>query len=1345
MPHPLPNGKTSAASPSMIDRVIRFCLEQKLFVALLVAFLVIAGIMVAPFDWRIPWLPRRPVPVDAIPDIGENQQIVFTEWMGRSPKDVQDQVTYPLTVSLLGIPGVKTVRSTSMFGFSMINVIFEESVRFEAAQNRIVARLNSLPPDLLPAGVKPSLGPFATALGQIFWYTLEGRDPEGNPVGGWDLHELRALQDWIVRFHLQSAEGIAEVASVGGYVQEYQVDVDPDALREHGVSLMEVAHAVRRSNLDVGARQIEHNGVDYLVRSRGFIRGLSDLENTAVRVRENVPLLVRHVARVALGPAYRDGALDKEGVEVVGGVVTVRHGYNPLAAIRNVKRKIEELAPALPSKAVVNYSLTTRAALEAWAQNHGFEAFIGAELNRPAWTAALTSTPQEHWPRGVTLSRVTIVPFYDRTHLIHETLGTLNDALYQQVLVTTIVIVVMAARLGLSLLISAVLPLAVLGAFIAMKLFGVDANIVSLSGIAIAIGTIVDTGIILCQNIVQHLGDAERASKPSGDGAPVTFSPSPAATLEIVYRGATEVGGAVLTAIATTVVGFLPVFVMTGPEGKLFRPLAFTKTFCLIASVVLALTVVPAAAHLLLARKPQTKTARRLAHSGLVFAGAWLVFWKQWWWAGGLLALIGSLLILRDFFGPRVSQKIMSLINVLVIAGVGFLLAREWMPLGLGAGWTRNVIFVALVVGGWLASFLVVQRFYEPALRWILGHKRIFLGIPLLIVTLGYTGWLGFERIFGFIPRAAEKIGIPGSVIRQTRIWSALAHRWPGLGREFMPPLDEGSFLYMPTLMPHASLGEALDVLQKQDRAIRAIPEVESVVGKIGRANTALDPAPINMIETIITYKPEYITDENGRRLAFRYDRKRQEFVRHNGQLVPDPRGRPYRQWRDHIRSPDDIWKEILAAADVPGVTSAPRLQPIAARIVMLQTGMRAPFGVKIQGATLESVEQAGLAIERFLREVPEVEPASVIADRIVGKPYWEIEIDRAAIARYGLQVEDVQDVIEIALGGRPLTWTVEGRARYPVRVRYMRERRDSFEAIARILIPAANGTQIPLSQLATFHYVRGPESIKTEDTFLVGYVLFDKKPGYADVDVVEACQRYLSAKQSAGELRLPAGVTYRFAGNYENERHARQTLAVILPMTLLIIFLIIYFQFRSVVTTSLIFSSIFVSWAGGLLLIWLYGQPWFLDLTVAGVSLRKLFQVHPIHMSVAIWVGFLALFGIASDDAVVMCALLRQRFSAAPPRTVEEIREATVFAGRQRIRACLMTTATTVLALLPVLTSTGRGADIMVPMALPCFGGMVIEVMTLFMTPVLYAWVEERRLKQAVSRVSSAGTKRKE
>ncbi|MFT5130856.1 MAG: Cu(I)/Ag(I) efflux system membrane protein CusA/SilA [Rhodothermales bacterium] len=1237
---------------SPLAGLIGFFLHHKLVVFLGVGFIILAGIMVAPFDWEIDAIPRHPVPVDAIPDIGENQQIVFTPWMGRSPQDVEDQVSYPLTVAMLGIPGVKTVRSYSMFGFSTIYIIFEESVEFYWSRSRVLEKLNSLPAGSLPPGVQPALGPDATALGQVYWYTLEGRDEAGNPTGGWDLHELRSIQDWQVRYALLAADGIAEVASIGGFVQEYQVDVDPDAMRAHGVTLDQIIAAVKNSNLDVGARTIEINKAEYVIRGLGFIESVEDLEDAVVSVAENVPLFVKNVATVTRGPALRRGALDKGGAEAVGGVAVVRYAENPLAAIKNLKAQIANIAPGLPEKVVIDYTRTDAATVAEFAAREGLEL-----RDLDAWLD--WAREAEVRPDWLSVSKVTIVPFYDRSGLIYETLDTLNTALTEEILVTIIVILLMLMHLRSSLVIAVTLPLAVLLCFAAMKAFGVDANIVALSGIAIAIGTIVDMGVIVCENILKNLDDA----KPGAD------------RLVVVYDATREVGGAVLTAILTTIISFLPVFTMIGAEGKLFKPLAFTKTFALLASLIVALTVVPAIAHSLFTMKlPKLKLP------------PWLV--------NGVLAL-----------------------------AVGVLLTQLWLPLGPQAGFLANAAVVLLPIAGLLAIFLGFIRIYAPLLRWFLAHKLVFLSLPATLVVCGVL------------------------------VWS-------GLGKEFMPDLDEGSFLFMPTTMPHASIGESLDVLQKQDMGFSAIPEIESAVGKLGRAETPLDPAPVSMIETVINYHSEY----EG---SYRYDAKATDLMRdragtallapdgqtytvrgsyardESGALIPDDDGMPFRQWRlpldpelnpnreawPGIRNPDDIWDAIIAAGEIPGTTSAPKLQPIAARIVMLQSGMRAPMGLKVKGPDLDTIERFGMELEALLKQVPSVKADTVVADRIVGKPYLEIDIDRKAIARYGVSISKVQQVIEVGIGGMPLTTTVEGRERYPVRVRYQRERRDSIEDLENILVPGMGGQQIPMRQIANIRYLRGPQVIKSEDTFLLGYVLFDKHAGRAEVDVVEDCQAFLKARIASGELIVPAGVSYEFAGSYENQLRASKTLAVVLPVALFLIFLILYFQFKTVPTTLLVFSGIIVAWAGGFVLIGLYGQTWFMDIDLLGVNLRELFQIQPLNLSVAVWVGFLALFGIATDDGVVMTTYLQQRFADSAPSDVASVREAVVEAGCRRVRPCLITTATTILALLPVLTSTGRGADIMVPMAIPSFGGMLLALLSMFVVPVLYCSLQERRL----------------
>ena len=1215
-----------------MNTAIRFCLENKLVVALFIIFVTAWGVMVAPFDWKLDFLPQNPVMVDAIPDISENQQIVFTKWPGRSPRDVEDQISYPLTVSLLGLPGVKTIRSFSYFGYSSIYIIFEDDIDFYWSRSRVLEKFSSLPQGLLPDDVSPALGPDATALGQIFWYTLEGRDPEGSPTGGWNLDEIRSVQDWYVRYALQGAEGVAEVASIGGFVKEYQIDINPDALRAYDVSLAQIINAVRSSNLDVGARTIEVNRVEYIVRGLGFIQTLQDVEDIAIAVRENnIPLQVKDVAQVRLGPALRRGALDKDGAEVVGGVVVVRYGENPLTTIQNVRAKIDEISPGMPEKTLADG----------------------------------------------TVSKLTIVPFYDRTGLILETLGTLKAALTEEILVTIIVVVVMVFHLMSAFLIALVLPLAILIAFGLMQSFQVQANIVALSGIVIAIGTMVDMGIVLCENILFHLSAA-----PPGKSR-----------LEIVYEATVEVAGAVRTAVLTTVVSFLPVFALQAAEGKLFAPLAYTKTFALLGALFVSLVVIPPAAYLLF----RDLTGRTGLRRGLYLAESVVGLLLMWIYLfpGLVLLLLGASNLARETFLSRyvwLSRYERYLVPAAIIVITLFFLVRSWLPIGVETGTPLNMVFVGVLIALILTFFKFFQDVYPRLLGWCLQHKLLFAVIPLSVVIAG------------------------GAM-------------WARMGEEFMPPLDEGSFLYMPTTMPHASIGEALEVVKKLDMAVSSIPEVELSVGKLGRVDSSLDPAPISMFENVINYKSEYIVDANGYPASFRYNADTDTFVRDaQGRLIPDPDGRPYRQWRSHIHTPDDIWNEIVQVAQIPGVTSAPKLQPIAARIVMLQSGMRAPMGVKVRGPSLEIIDAVGQQIETWLKEVPTIEPATVVADRVVGKPYLEIRINRAQIARYGLTIKDVQDIIEVAVGGKPLTLTVEGRERYPVRIRYLRELRNDLETLGGILIPTPLGQHIPLRELADIAFERRAQVIKSEDTFLTSYVVFDKKSGHAEVEVVEAAQAYLQDKIARGEWQLPAGVSYAFAGSYENQLRAKKRLRIVIPLTLFVIFLILYLQFRSAMTTVFIFSGIFVAWAGGFLMLWLYAQDWFLNFAVGETNFRDLFQVRPFNLSIAVWVGFIALFGIATDNGVLIATYLKQRFEKHTPRTSEDIRAAVLEAAQRRIRPALMTTATTLLALLPVLTSRGRGADIMVPMAIPSFGGMAIALLTVFVVPVLYCGVAEFR-----------------
>ena len=1051
----------------MFNRLIKYFLENRLVTIMLLLVFIGWGIISAPFNWNISFLPRDPVPVDAIPDIGDNQQIIATEWMGRSPRDIEDQITYPLSSDFEGIPGVKTIRSTSMFGMSFIYIIFKDNIEFYWSRSRILEKLNSLPSGTLPEGVQPTLGPDATALGQIFWYTLEGRDPKtGKPAGGWDPQELRTIQDYYVKYSLASAEGVSEVASVGGYVKEYQVDIDPDAMKSHGVNVMDIMKAVKNSNLDIGAGTMELNKIEYVIRGLGYIKDLDDLRNAVVSVRNNIPVKIRDVARVSFGPATRRGGLDKSGAEAAGAVVVARYGSNPMEVINNVKEKIKELAPGLPSKTLADG----------------------------------------------TVSKVTIVPFYDRTGLIRETIGTLESALSHEVLISIIVIIILLFNLRASVIISGLLPVAVLMTFILMRLTGVEANIVALSGIAIAIGVMVDVGIIFTENIFRHL------EMPENNGV------KGIALRSVIYKATIEVSSAVITALSTTVVSFLPVFAMQAAEGKLFRPLAFTKTFALLSSFILGILVLPMIADMVFSINFDKRRVRRIWNTSLIIAG---LFFTIFWGTLPALALVSiGINNLMEHKWPEHRKNTTNFINIGITVLVAvYFLAYEWLPLGAHNSYLVNFLFVFGIVGIVITLLMLMVHFYEPVLRWCLMNKWKFLMIPLITFLLGITIWLGYNKIFGVV---AKGFDITGLNISKTSLWQVASKTFPGVGKEFMPSLDEGSFLLMPTSMPNAGVEQNIDYIKMLDKRLESIPEVEVAVGKWGRVNSALDPAPIQMFENTINYKPEYILDANGHRMRFKTG-KGSSYLLSDGStfnqgkdnlknldtklLIPDKNGDYFRQWRPEIHKPDDIWNEIVKVTNLPGLTSAPKLQPIQTRLIMLSTGMRAPMGLKVYGPDLESIEKAGLQFEKILKEVPALVPSSVFYDRTVGAPYIEIKLNREVIARFGLTINEVQDVLQSAVGGTVLTTTVESRERFPVRVRYPRELRTTPEDLKRILIPSSTGVQVPLGELADLHYTQGPQMIRSEDTFLTGYVIFDKQPGVAEVDAVERTAAFLKTK----------------------------------------------------------------------------------------------------------------------------------------------------------------------------------------------------------------------------------------
>lgn len=1277
---------------SLFSRCLGFFITHKTVTFLLSLVLCAWGAYHAPFNWSPKGWERSPVPVDAIPDVGENQQIVFVDWMGRSAADVELHVTRPLAEIMLGTPGVKTVRGSSMSGMSSVYVIFDENMDFYATRNRVMEKLAGLPPDLLPRGVRPALGPDASPLGQVFWYTIEGLDAEtGERIGGWELTELREIQDRLVRPALASAPGIAEVAAVAHGASEYRIEMDPEKMRLHGVAMPTVYEALEKAGDDLGVGTFEINGVEYFVRALGAFRAPQEVEGMVVASRPEGPVRIRDIGRVVRTLGGNMGGLDRFGEKAVGGVAVARYGENPMAAIQALHERIDQLAASLPVKTL---------------------------------------------PDG-RVSRATLVPFYDRSQLIGETLFTLSSAIRQQILITMVVIVFMLVNIRAGLIVSLLMPMAVMACFILMRQFKVDANLVSLSGIAIAIGTISDMGIILCENITNRLRERREGESPA----------------EAVLAATTEVGGAVLTAVATTIIGFLPVFALFGPEGKLFKPLAYTKTFCLVAAIAVTLVVLPALAHLLLGGEGKTtRTAAWTKAILAVLAGGVLALWG-YWLAALALGVFAVWLVVHVRLAPAVTRRLTYCFAIAAGLAFGLVLAGDWMPLGPGVELWKNTAFtwgLLLGVYGLMELFIFL---YPVFLVFFLRHKLAFAVAPLLLCLTGASAWLGFERLFAFVPRAIAAAGGSSDSIRSSGPWVWLAHSLPGLGKEFMPSFDEGTFLYMPTVMPHASEREIAELINLQDKRFAAIPEVYDVAGKYGRAESALDPAPLSMFETIINYRTEYLQDGVGRILTFAYDAEGEDVFRTasgepvledgkpipvkgsylrgpGGNLVPDASGRPFRQWRPSVRTVDDLWRAIEKAGVVPGVTGAPRLYPIEARMVMLQTGIRAPMGVKIQGDNLEDIQKAADDMERLLRRAPGVNAGAVAADRSLGRPYWEIIPDRDALAARGISMYKFEHFLEVAIAGTMTpNWVYEDRARIPVRPRYAAEARDNPEALAKLPVPAPDGSVTPLGELAEFRFTQGPEMIASEGSRLVAYVVFDRQAGWAEVETVESARDYLEDKRRRGEFILPPGVSYSFAGSYENQVRSEKVFMVILPMALALIFLIIYMQFRKVWVSAVLFTGVPLALAGGMILLWLYSRDWFLGHTILGVDLREFLHIRAYNLSVAVWVGFLALFGIATDDGVVMATYLEQTLASDKPQTVEQVRSVVVKAGLRRVRPCLMTTATTILALLPVLTSGGRGSEIMIPMAIPSFGGMLLAAVTMFVVPVCYSLVQEKRL----------------
>jgi Cu(I)/Ag(I) efflux system membrane protein CusA/SilA len=1047
----------------MIHRLIEICMRNRALV--LALYLALAG-------WGY-WALLK-TPVDAIPDLSENQVIVFTDWMGRSPQEVEDQVTYPLVTSLQGLPGVRTVRASSAFGFSMVNVIFEDDVDLYWARTRILERLN-LASKQLPEGVAPTLGPDATGVGQVFWYTLESKETS--------LRDLRSLQDWFVRYQLNSVPGVAEVASVGGHVQQYQIDVDPNKLWSYGIPLSTVIEAVQHSNSNVGGNVVEQAGEWAVVRGVGLIQSPEDVESVVLANVNGSPVYVRNVAEVKLGNAFRTGALDKNGKEAVGGVVIARYGVNTLEVIDAVKRKIGELQAGLPEG-------------------------------------------------------VRIVPFYDRAELIGRATGTLKRTLIEELILVTLAHIIFLAHFRSILVVTIPLPLAVLISFLFMKYMGIGANIMSLAGIAIAIGVLVDAGIVVTENAFRFM--EQRGVDPKDRKR----------VWETVLESTRLVGRPIYFSMAIIILAFVPVFALTGQEGKLFHPLAFTKTFAMVAATIIAVTLVPVLCTILM---------------------------------GGKLH-------------PERSNPVMRLL----------------------------------------------QALYRPALRLALTHRLATVSIAAAL----------------FI----------GAAVLATRI-----------GKEFMPPLNEGDLMYMPVTDPAISLDEALRVMQRQDEILKSFPEVAWAVGKAGRAETSTDPSPVNMNETIIHLKAQE---------AWRAGLTREKLV-----------------------------AEMDEALRMPGVTNI-WTQPIINRIDMLSTGIRSQVGVKVFGNDVKTIEELSRRIAGVVKAVPGA--ADVYPEQIGGTPYIDIHINRQAAARYEIGTNVIRDAIETGVGETNLTMTVEGRRRFPVRVRYAPEFRVDAQALSRIPITAATGAPVPLSELAVIRQVEGPTMISSENGLLRGTVLLNVRGRDVGGFVEEAKGRILE------QVQMPEGYYIAWSGQYENQQRARDRLLIVIPVVLLVIFGLLYVTYRSALEAAHVLTAVPFALTGGVYLLWATGY----------------------NFSVAVWVGFIALFGTAVQTGVVMVIYLKEAVERKREETGTLTRatlmEAVTEGALLRLRPKVMTVSTVVAGLLPIMWSTSAGAEVMKPLATPVLGGMVSSLLhVLIVTPVIFYLIHARQLKEAEKKDPSAISER--
>jgi Cu(I)/Ag(I) efflux system membrane protein CusA/SilA len=1140
----------------MLEKIIEYSIKNR-FLVIFVTILI--------FGWGLYSLSTTPL--DAIPDLSDVQVIIFTEYPGQAPQVVEDQVTYPLTTSMLSVPGARVVRGYSFFGFSFVYIIFEDGTDIYWARSRVLEYINYVS-KRLPKGVTPSLGPDATGVGWIYEYALVDR------TGKHDLAKLRSIQDWFLRYELTSVEGVSEAASVGGFVKQYQVEVDPNKLVAYGIPLSKVKMAIQRSNRDVGGRVVEMSETEYMVRGRGYIKSVDDIKDIPLGVDDRgTPIFVQDVAYVHIGPELRRGLteLDGEG-EVAGGIVIMRFGENALATIKRVKEKLESLKAGLPE---------------------------GVE----------------------------IVPVYDRSGLIERAVHTLREKLIEESIVVSLICIIFLLHFRSAFVAIITLPIGILVAFIIMKYQGLNANIMSLGGIAIAIGAMVDAAIVMIENAHKHL---EKADKSADHWTVITIA-------------AKQVGPALFFSLLIITFSFMPIFTLQAQEGRLFKPLAFTKTYSMAASALLAVTIVPVMMGYFIRTSllPEKWGMSRQRIASLVLA----------------LGVFLSLWILPKYLTPFT-----------ILASMG-------LPIAILAGTITLLLLWPQAVSPEEKN--PVNRFliwiYRPVILWVLKHKFITIVVAVLItMTLLPFNSLVTEKLpAGLLRSAAEKINIffPADKI----------------GGEFMPPLYEGDLLYMPTTLPGISITKARELLQQTDKIIKSFPEIEHVFGKVGRADTATDPAPLSMLESTITLKPEsqWRTVKVKRFFSGWPDMLRNPLSK----IFPEERG----------ITPDELTVEMNKAIQFPGLTNAWTM-PIKTRIDMLATGIKTPVGIKIMGDNLETLSSIGKQIEGTLRSVPGT--LSVYSERVSGGYYFDYEIDRRAAARYGLTVGDVQDVIQSAVGGMNISETVEGLERYPINLRYSRELRDSKDKLERVLIATPSGAQIPIKQVARTSIRQGPPAIKSENSRMSAWVYIDIK----DIDVASYVQEAKLVVEK--DISLPEGYSLVWSGQYEYMERANKRLMIVIPVTLMIIFLLLYLNFKNFTESMIVMISLPFAIVGGVWFIYMLGYD----------------------MSIAVGVGFIALAGVAAETGVIMLIYLdeaysKKLFDKGKDITRQDVYDAVLFGAVERVRPKIMTVSAIMAGLLPIFWGHGAGADTMRRIAAPMIGGMVSStVLTLIVIPAVYA-----------------------